>query len=558
MSTKKIADKVASKGRYGDTEIVHMAPWEIEALRSLSPTGELTINPSTGKPEAFIFGLLAPLLGSTLGIGGGLLATAGLGAAGGALDALLAGEDPLTGAAMGGLMGGLGGSLFGTGNAASSIASNASKAAAAQPWQAVTSAITPAATQGAAAAALPWQTVTKGVADAANPGILGGIGSFIEKNPMVAAMGGLGLASMLGGSGGATSSNSKDDKNKPGIPENRPTEATIKSFNDPSGGNPAWWGNYSNSRTSLPPLGEADFIRRGRGYAMGGPISPMDGSITPGSMAPVGREFAPGYGPAPMGNFGPPRDPVGGVFANPAQISPGANPYAQGLRSAAIAGFTPFAPSPQPQVATQPQSQPMFQPMAKPQGIANPLSRMGSDFFTLRDASKLNRDNWINNVQGGRSLFRRKFAEGGPIMDPMSEEIPAQGDDKMIVKSAMMALMGKHPQPDEAIRAFVARFGEAALSDLQQRVSALKPGGGIAGPGDGMSDSIPAAINGAEPAALSDGEYVVPADVVSGLGNGSTDAGIKQLDGLQQRVRMARGGPVMQPPQINPRQVLPA
>ena len=62
----------------------------------------------------------------------------------------------------------------------------------------------------------------------------------------------------------------------------------------------------------------------------------------------------------------------------------------------------------------------------------------------------------------------------------------------------------------------------------------------LKGPGDGMSDSIPAQIGGKQPAALADGEFVIPADVVSHLGNGSTDAGAKQLYAMMDRIRDAR------------------
>lgn len=80
----------------------------------------------------------------------------------------------------------------------------------------------------------------------------------------------------------------------------------------------------------------------------------------------------------------------------------------------------------------------------------------------------------------------------------------------------------------------------------------------LRGPGDGMSDNIPATINDRQPARLADGEYVVTADVVSHLGNGSTEAGAKQLDAMMKRVRKGRTGTSKQGKQINPRKYLPA
>jgi hypothetical protein len=80
----------------------------------------------------------------------------------------------------------------------------------------------------------------------------------------------------------------------------------------------------------------------------------------------------------------------------------------------------------------------------------------------------------------------------------------------------------------------------------------------LKGPGDGMSDSIPARIGSKQPARLADGEFVVPADVVSHLGNGSTDAGAKQLYSMMNKVRHARTGNPKQGKQIQPRKYLPA
>lgn len=115
-----------------------------------------------------------------------------------------------------------------------------------------------------------------------------------------------------------------------------------------------------------------------------------------------------------------------------------------------------------------------------------------------------------------------------------------------------------------------------ALSQYRFDPSAYRPygyatGGGIAslggysdggrmlkGPGDGMSDSIPASIGSKQPARLADGEFVVPADVVSHLGNGSTDAGAKQLYSMMNKVRKARTGNPKQGRQIHPDKYLPA
>jgi len=80
----------------------------------------------------------------------------------------------------------------------------------------------------------------------------------------------------------------------------------------------------------------------------------------------------------------------------------------------------------------------------------------------------------------------------------------------------------------------------------------------LKGPGDGMSDDIPAKIGKKQPARLADGEFVVPADVVSGIGNGSTDAGAKKLYAMMDKVRQARTGNKKQGKAINPDKYMPA
>jgi hypothetical protein len=86
----------------------------------------------------------------------------------------------------------------------------------------------------------------------------------------------------------------------------------------------------------------------------------------------------------------------------------------------------------------------------------------------------------------------------------------------------------------------------------------MAKGGYLDGAGDGMSDSIPATIEGRQPARLADGEFVIPADVVSHLGNGSSKAGSKRLYAMLDKVRRARTGNKKQGKQINPAKYMPA
>ena len=76
--------------------------------------------------------------------------------------------------------------------------------------------------------------------------------------------------------------------------------------------------------------------------------------------------------------------------------------------------------------------------------------------------------------------------------------------------------------------------GESHLGDYSDGGRLLK------GPGDGVSDSIPASIGGRQPARLADGEFVVPARIVSELGNGSTEAGARKLYAMMDRIQKGR------------------
>ena len=80
----------------------------------------------------------------------------------------------------------------------------------------------------------------------------------------------------------------------------------------------------------------------------------------------------------------------------------------------------------------------------------------------------------------------------------------------------------------------------------------------VQGPGDGMSDSVPAMVDGKPVARLTTEEFVIPADVVSHLGNGSSNAGAARLYEMMDRVRMARTGNNTQAPAINPNGMMPA
>jgi hypothetical protein len=141
----------------------------------------------------------------------------------------------------------------------------------------------------------------------------------------------------------------------------------------------------------------------------------------------------------------------------------------------------------------------------------------------------------------GRSPEFRYFAEGG--LASLRQE---NGYTANLVNEAKAALLGEHPRPREAIMRFQEAFGEDALNVLRDRIS----GGRVRGAGGGMDDLVPGSIEGRQKVRLADGEFVIPSDVVSGLGDGSTDQGVRKLHGLMDNVRQQRTGRKAQPMSI--------
>ena len=101
-----------------------------------------------------------------------------------------------------------------------------------------------------------------------------------------------------------------------------------------------------------------------------------------------------------------------------------------------------------------------------------------------------------------------------------------------------------------------AQYAQGGIADLGGYSDYARGGRMLKGPGDGMSDDIPATIANKQPARLANEEFVIPADVVSHLGNGSSEAGAKALYKMMDRVRQARTGTKKQGKQINPEKYL--
>jgi hypothetical protein len=160
--------------------------------------------------------------------------------------------------------------------------------------------------------------------------------------------------------------------------------------------------------------------------------------------------------------------------------------------------------------------------------------------------------------------MQTSFADGG-LASLKYQEGGEMPNDKELISEAVDAIQGRNENPERTLAMFVSRYGEDALRDLVDRVqsgefnmNADVSEGTLVGAGDGMDDMIPATLEGEQDVVLSDGEFIVPADVVSGLGNGSTNAGSKALYEMMDRVREMRTGQKEQPDQVPQDMMLPA
>jgi len=160
-----------------------------------------------------------------------------------------------------------------------------------------------------------------------------------------------------------------------------------------------------------------------------------------------------------------------------------------------------------------------------------------------------------------------RYAEGG-IMDIPDSAPPVQppaGNEKDLISTAIAAIKGQVEDPRPVLGAFLAKYGEDALRNLVDKVesgevdqTAARSEGMLKGPGDGMNDRIPAKVENGHDVLLANNEYIVPADVVSALGNGSSDAGAEHMDKMLDRVRAAAHGKTTQQKKVSADKVLPA
>jgi hypothetical protein len=556
---QQVAQGLASLGRGNDKMLVHMTPREVAGLQSLALAhgGSLTTNPHTGLPEAgFLDNLLPTLIGVGLTAATGLPAwQIGLGvggatalASGNLSKGLMAGLGAFGGA-------GLGGALGEFGNVAGV---EAAKQKAIQDT--MTTAAANAAAEGMQLPAWYENTLARTTAaplsaplaaDATMADRLGAMGRGIEGAATNPAAFGANVTDKLGGKYGVMAA----------------AAPTIMA--------------------GMQALAKPQTLTGATSAADKGTIRPY--GYTPGRVNP---------------NFGKPGEPyfldqgftayptykaaAGGQVPNPNEFYPGANiprstyamstqaPMPQSVVGDYDAPINPFTGE-----TNVGASAPRY--MADG-GLAN------TEIYSNDDATT-QLANSVKNMSESQLSILSEEADSAPMQAAATKELELRRVRQRTPKSAYTKMagggiagfsMGGISSPLQTLIMQMEKQGAFGDPRDEAMKYAYNPddqqytqmaAGGIAslpeyaaggkllrGPGDGMSDDIPAVIKGQKPqrAALADGEFVIPADVVSHLGNGSTDAGAKRLYSMMDKVRTARTGRKAQGRQINAERYMPA
>lgn len=475
MSLQLAAQHLASKGRDGDTELVHMTRGEIKGLQDLALAhgGSLSINPDTGLVEAsFLKKLLPTIAGIGLSFipGVGPLAAAGL----------VGGFETLrTGDLSKGLMAGLG--AYGGAGLASGLTAAGGQALA-----------TPEAVAG--------QLGVEGAATGA-----GSQASMLAQQN--AGFGLEGLESIRNAASTATPTS---------IPQFDGSVLTGPSM-----------GAQANLPTTFDAT-KAGIGQLGTEAGRSAVYNALPTGTLPG-LAATAANLATPEAPKPPGM--PEEDERYKT-----------SPYRYNL-SPSFSGYSPARPN----------------PYYRPTGLGYAA---GGDVMMAAGGSYT--DEPMGDIEemasGGIAGYKTgglKIGEG--IAKDTDVDTALLGAfDAAKKRTAKINKAANMPKNYAAKMPEVRGLGELAIAQGGSIGGYSDGGRMLKGPGDGMSDSIPATIGKRQPARLADGEFVVPADVVSHLGNGSTDAGARKLYGMMDKVRKARTGKKKQAPAVKADKYMPA
>jgi len=512
MSLELAAQHLASRGRKGDTMLVHMAPQEVSGLQALARAhgGTLTVNPDTGLPEAnFLKRMLPMLIGAALTpLTGGLInpMTAGL---------LIGGvETARTGDLGKGLMAGLGAyggaglgaGLFGAG--ANAMTTEAAKAA-----------TQTGLSEAAKAQAIDTASIASGAKELANPfATMGqGVASLTGEAGRNAA-----LSSMGGGMQAA----------KYGLAAASPMlmQGAKQTPFAGSGPNPYEYDYDPNTQryTRVPPGSrQRDILAPTTGMpgmAMGGPVEEMsDRNQMETMMANGGQMFATGGQINLQGTF----DVGGGGQSGQANTNGYQAAGSGGGGGGLLAGMGGT-------------SENGYMSPGGMGGMGGGLAGALAGAFRQFDGGQMPGSTMLPGLYGGAAKPMDAYDEYAASNNQRLAERNRQSGNMIMTHDYVGPTMSrdKFEAAQNAPMNPAGRFAAGGVSHLGD----YSDGGRLLkGPGDGVSDSIPATIANKRPARLADGEFVVPARIVSELGNGSTEAGARKLYAMMDRIQKARG-----------------
>lgn len=562
------AQNLASQGRYGDTTLVHMSPQEVRGLQTLARNNgtTMTINPHTGLPEAFSLGRLLPMLA------GFALGPAGLG-----MSAMKAGlvAGGLGTLATGSLREGIGIGLGAAGGAGlAGSMSNLAAPAAGLPANAVAG--SPGIMGGAGSGiTIPTNAInTAAPGQLVNPAYMPQVGlnaKSMALPPLETAAGGINY----GFTAAPNAASAASSLVSPGMTAVPPD------------------GTLAKGLTDLDALKQAEVSRN---FGQTG-LRTMPSSVNAQGFATSSEPIVSDLGSGYSGTIKPPQEIVslkptmtdrfnrvvaGGEKAFESMDSAGEF-LGSNKMNLAMAAAPSFLAEPEP----LPEEESYIRPYSLDvENLSDrPASPSGREEERLR--YKYTAGTPYRAAQGGIIAF----AQGGnmpdgqemntnPAMMRRMDEMQVPPFAGIMDPSRMKDIYGMSGQG-------YAEGGETGRRDVRKKINrmddpyafaAYQSGRGLydaalqnfaagglsnvprflSGGGDGMSDSIPASINDRQPARLADGEFVIPADVVSHLGNGSSKAGAKQLYAMMDRIRAKRTGKKKQAPAVNPRKTMPA
>ena len=482
-NVEQTAQGLASLGRYGDTTLVHMKPEEVAGLQQLAEANgtTLTINPDTGMPEAFLGDFISSLLPTFAGVAGGAMGGPAGAAAAGALTTYAQGNrDPLA-IAMGGLSG------YGGGQIGTALGAGAGAVA---PVVGTAEAALAAGTPEALAAGMP---VSNAMGANLAPAVTNPFQTTAGLNQVANQSNNLQhLANKTPGANAKGISNFSQAGGQGFSPQGTPdvlgesiTQVNEIGFNATP--------NTNNLQSFNPGLTN-DPTKLNNTYGLDTTLRETSGSLAKLPEAP---------------NFNDPLKrglDLGREIGNPVTTN--------GIDSLKASG------------------------RGIKDAFNNPtdfLERLGGGEYTDSAGNIINKGGEGSALYGGIKLgapiamagVDAAYADAYDTVDPITRGGPSGPLNLSDAFRPSMTL------PMYAQGGMIPSYQAGGIAGLGY-------GGLLEGTGDGISDSIPARIDGSQEAALSKGEFVVPARIVSEIGNGSSDAGAERLYAMMDRVEKDR------------------